>query len=113
MLALERQVAFWVAALAVLIAVLWLLSTVLMPFIAGMALAYLLDPIARRAQQLGIPRAASALVMVIVVIVLLVIAVMTVTPIVSHQYEALSTRLPDYVARLQSLVSDPGDSWLR
>jgi len=113
MLAFERQVAFWVAALAVLIALLWLLSSVLMPFIAGMALAYLLDPIARRAQRLGIPRAVSALVMVIVVIVLMVFAVMTVAPVVSHQYEALSTRLPDYVARLQSLVSDPSDSWLR
>jgi predicted PurR-regulated permease PerM len=113
MLALERQVVFWAAALAAFIALLWLLSTVLMPFIAGMALAYLLDPIARRAQHMGVPRAASALVMVIMVIVLLVLAVMTVTPIVSHQYEALSTRLPDYVAKLQSLVSDPGDSWLR
>ena len=97
MLALERQVAFWVAALAVLIALLWLLSTVLMPFIAGMALAYLLDPIARRAQRMGVPRAVSALVMVIVVIVLLVVAIMMIAPIVSHQYEALSIRLPDYV----------------
>jgi predicted PurR-regulated permease PerM len=113
MLALERQVAFWVAALAVLIALLWLLSTVLMPFIAGMALAYLLDPIARRAQRMGVPRAVSALVMVIVVIVLLVFAIMMVTPIVSHQYETLANRLPDYVARLQSLVSEPSDSWLR
>jgi predicted PurR-regulated permease PerM len=113
MLALERQVAFWVAALAVLIALLWLLSTVLMPFIAGMALAYLLDPIARRAQRMGVPRAVSALVMVIVVIVLLVVAIMMIAPIVSHQYEALSIRLPDYVARLQSLVSDSSDSWLR
>jgi predicted PurR-regulated permease PerM len=113
MLALERQVAFWFAALAVLIALLWLLSTVLMPFIAGMALAYLLDPIARRAQRMGVPRAASALVMVVVVIVLLVVAVMMVAPIVSHQYEALSLRLPDYIAKLQSLVSDSSDSWIR
>jgi predicted PurR-regulated permease PerM len=112
MLALERQVAFWVAALAVFIAVLWLLSTVLMPFIAGMVLAYLLNPIARRAQRLGVPRAISALVVVTLVIVLLVIAVMTVAPIVSHQYQALAIRLPEYVARLQSLIADPSDSWL-
>jgi predicted PurR-regulated permease PerM len=112
MIALERQVAFWVAALAAFIAVLWLLSTVLMPFIAGMVLAYLLDPIARRAQRWGVPRAVSALVVVTLVIVLLVVAVMMVAPVVSHQYEALSIRLPGYVARLQSLVVDPSDSWL-
>ena len=53
LMALERQVTFWVAALAVFIAVLWLLSDVLLPFVAGMALAYLLDPIARRARTAG------------------------------------------------------------
>ena len=46
-MALERQVTFWGAALAVFVAVLWVLSDVLLPFVAGMALAYLLDPIAR------------------------------------------------------------------
>ena len=55
-MALERQFVFWVAALAVFVAVLWLLSDVLLPFVAGMALAYLLDPIARRAERLGIGR---------------------------------------------------------
>ena len=33
---LERQVTFWAVALAVFIAVLWLLSDVLLPFVAGM-----------------------------------------------------------------------------
>ena len=47
---------FWVAALAVFVAVLWLLSDILLPFVAGMALAYLLDPVARRAERLGISR---------------------------------------------------------
>ena len=72
----ERQVAFWVAALAVFVAVLWLLSDVLLPFVAGMALAYLLDPVARRAERLGIGRGISALIMVTLVIVVLVVAVM-------------------------------------
>ncbi|MCX7311737.1 MAG: AI-2E family transporter [Alphaproteobacteria bacterium] len=112
MMALERQVTFWIAALAVFIAVLWLLSEMLLPFIAGMALAYLLDPIARRAQTLGIPRAVSALVMVTLVIVLLVVAVMAAAPIVGQQYVALLNKLPGYVDRLQSLVADPSQSWL-
>jgi predicted PurR-regulated permease PerM len=112
MMALERQVTFWIAALVVFIALLWLLSDMLLPFIAGMALAYLLDPIARRAQGLGIPRAVSALVMVTLVIVLLVVAVMATAPIVSQQYTALLARLPGYVERLQSLIADPSQSWL-
>ena len=112
MIAFERQVTFWVAALAVLVALLWLLSEVLLPFVAGMALAYLLDPIARRAQRLGVPRAVSALVMVTLVIVLLVVAVMAAAPIVSQQYTALSSKLPGYVTKLQSIISDPSETWL-
>ena len=72
-MSLERQVIFWIAALAVFVAVLWLLSDVLLPFVAGMALAYLLDPVARRAERLGVGRAVSALTVVTLVIVALVV----------------------------------------
>ena len=58
---LERQVVFWLAALAVFVAVLWLLSDILLPFVAGMALAYLLDPLADRLERLGVSRALAAL----------------------------------------------------
>ena len=63
-------------ALAVFIAVLWLLSDVLLPFVAGMALAYLLDPMVRRAERLGIGRGLAALIVVTLVIVVIVVAVM-------------------------------------
>jgi len=111
-MALERQFVFWVAALGVLVAVVWLLSDVLLPFVAGMALAYLLDPIARRAEGLGIGRAVSALAVVTLVIVAVVVAVMTVAPIVHEQFTAFADKLPDYLTRLQSLVSDQSRTWL-
>ena len=84
------------------VAVLWLLSDVLLPFVAGMALAYLLDPIARRAERLGIGRAVSALIVVTLVIVALVVAVMAVAPIVGEQFMAFMDKLPGYLTRLQS-----------
>ena len=40
---------------------LWLLSDVLLPFVAGMALAYLLDPLADRLERLGVSRLVAAL----------------------------------------------------
>jgi predicted PurR-regulated permease PerM len=111
-MALNRQVTFWVTALAVLVALLWLLSGILLPFVAGMALAYLLDPIARRAERLGIGRAVSALIVVTLVIVALVVAAMLVGPILSEQFASFMDKLPGYLARLQSLVTDPGRPWL-
>ena len=50
---------FWIAALVVFVALLWLLSDVLLPFVAGMALAYLLDPLADRLERLGVAPAVS------------------------------------------------------
>jgi predicted PurR-regulated permease PerM len=109
---LERQVMFWALALAVFVAAVWLLSNILLPFVAGMILAYLLDPMARRAEQLGIGRAVSALIVLTVVIVVLVVATMLIVPILIEQISAFLDKLPDYVARLQSLITDPSRPWL-
>ena len=111
-MALERQVTFWVAALAVFIAVLWLLSDVLLPFVAGMALAYLLDPIARRGERLGIGRAVSALIVLTLVIVAVVVVAMVAAPIISEQLIAFVDNLPGYLTKLQSIVADPSRPWL-
>ena len=111
-MALERQVAFWVAALAVIGALIWLLSDILLPFVAGLVLAYLLDPIARRAERLGVSRAISALIIVTLFIVILVVAAMLIVPILTEQFAAFVDKLPGYVARLQSLVTDPSRPWL-
>ncbi len=50
---LQRQFGFWVIALAVLILVLWFLSNILLPFIAGLVLAYFLDPSRTRSNGWG------------------------------------------------------------
>ena len=111
-MSLERQVLFWVAALAVFAGLLWLLSPVLMPFIAGMALAYLLDPIARRLQRTGIGRVLSALIVIVVIIVVLVLIVVMVAPILGAQLFEFIENIPGYMERLQTLISDPNRAWL-
>jgi predicted PurR-regulated permease PerM len=111
-MALERQVIFWVVALAVFCGVVWLLSPVLLPFIAGMALAYLLDPMARAGERFGVGRAISALVVLTVVIVAIVVAVMTVSPIAADQFAAFMDSLPGTINKIRSLLSDPSRPWL-
>ena len=41
----ERRVLFWLAVLVLVVLALWLLSEILLPFVAGMAIAYLLTPL--------------------------------------------------------------------
>ena len=50
---LQKQIGFWLGALAILILLLWLLQSILLPFIAGFVLAYFLDPVADRFERLG------------------------------------------------------------
>jgi predicted PurR-regulated permease PerM len=51
-----RPIIFWIATLAAVLAIVVLLRGVLLPFVTGMALAYLLSPVAGRIERLGISR---------------------------------------------------------
>src|SRR5438270_7956722 len=107
-----RQMVFWALAIAVFALVLWLLRDILLPFVAGMAIAYLLDPLANRIEKLGVNRAIAALLIVGVFATALVLLGILIVPILANQLSALIAKLPDYVAKLQALVTDPNRPWL-
>ena len=108
----QRQVAFWLVALAALVGVLWLLAEILLPFVAGMALAYLLDPVAKRLQRLGMSRAVAASSILVLAIATTILLAILLAPILAAQFAALMENLPRYVTRLQTLVADPNQTWL-
>ncbi|MGL4974432.1 MAG: AI-2E family transporter, partial [Bosea sp. (in: a-proteobacteria)] len=56
---LQRQIGFWLASLALLVLALVVLRDVLLPFVAALVLAYLLDPLADRLERLGLSRLIS------------------------------------------------------
>jgi predicted PurR-regulated permease PerM len=110
---IARQVWFWLATAVAIAAALWLLHGILLPFVAGMALAYLLDPLVNRLERLGLHRGIAALLLVTVFIVLLLMLASLVVPILAAQFAAFIDKLPGYAAQLQALVTDPNRSWLR
>ncbi|MFL5088499.1 MAG: AI-2E family transporter [Xanthobacteraceae bacterium] len=112
-MSLRWQVTFWAAALAVFLLVLWLLHEILLPFVAGMALAYLLDPVAKRLQRLGVNRLLATLLIVGLFVVAFLLLVLLMVPILGGQLTALIENLPGYIARLQGLATDQSRPWLR
>lgn len=108
----ERQVVFWGAVLLLLIAFIWLLHPVLLPFVAGMALAYLLDPLANRIERVGVNRIVATLVMIVGFAVVLALIAILVVPILAAQAVALIENIPHYSERLQALLTDPSRPWL-
>jgi predicted PurR-regulated permease PerM len=112
-LALQRQVMFWLAALAVFILLLWLLSDILLPFFAGFAIAYLLNPLIDRIERFGVPRLVAALLIIVLVVMALVLLVLLVAPLLSGQLSSFLEKIPGYVSKLQSLLSDPSRPWVQ
>ena len=52
----RQQVYFWIFVLVAFLGFVWIFADVLLPFIAGMALAYFLDPVADRLERMGASR---------------------------------------------------------
>src|SRR5450631_289002 len=76
-----RPITFWIAMLAAVIAVVVLLREVLLPFVAGMALAYLLDPLATRLERLGMNRLVATLTIVGLFVVGVAVLIDLTTPV--------------------------------
>ena len=55
----KKQTIFWIVITCILFLAIYTLSPVLMPFVAGMILAYLLDPLVDRVEKIGIRRSFS------------------------------------------------------
>ncbi|MBN9550699.1 MAG: AI-2E family transporter [Alphaproteobacteria bacterium] len=110
--ALRRQIFFWLGSAIVLALFLYVFSGILLPFVAGMALAYFLDPVADRLQRLGLSRLMATVVILIAFIVVVVLAFVILVPVLATQMADFARKLPEYLTRLQSLITSFDPRWL-
>src|SRR5262249_31661257 len=90
---------------------LWLLHAILLPFAAGLVLAYLLNPIANRIERAGANRVVAALVIVGIFGLAFLLLVVLVAPVLGTQMAALIAKAPGYAVRLQGWATDPARPW--
>src|SRR5688572_30328213 len=105
----ERQVLFWATATALLILAIAVLKDILLPFIAGIAIAYFLAPLADRLVALGLNRIVASLLIVATLAVAVIAALFFVVPVIAAQAQDLVAALPGEVERLRGLA----DAWAR
>ncbi|MFC5068383.1 AI-2E family transporter [Flaviflagellibacter deserti] len=110
---IQRQVIFWLVAFVLVVFVLWLLSDILLPFVAGFALAYMLDPLADRLSRTGIGRTTSAVLILLAFLLVVIVLGAILVPMLVDQLQAFVNNLPDYISRIQALIAGPGLGWLR
>ena len=107
-----RPVTFWIAMLAAVLAVVILLREVLLPFVAGMVLAYLLDPLANRMERLGMNRLLATLAIIVVVVVAIALLLLLSVPVIVRELADFIENFPRYIEQLHSMATDPGRPWL-
>lgn len=99
-----EQLRFWTVGVLLFAASLWVLSGVLLPFAAGLAIAYLLDPMVDGLERWRLPRwLATTLVLLFFVLVLAAVIVLIV-PLVQGQATQLIEALPSYAATVRERV---------
>ena len=109
---LTRPVAFWIAVLAAVVVAVVLLREVLLPFVAGMLLAYLLDPLATRLERLGMNRLIATLTIVGLFVVGVTALIILTAPVVVGELAYFIDNFPLYIKRVRGLATDPDWPWL-
>jgi predicted PurR-regulated permease PerM len=110
---MQRQIIFWLVALALTLLFFWYLQDILLPFIAGFVLAYFLDPLADKLEARGIPRTAATAIITLSALFLLALGVVFVVPVLGQQIGRLITDFPTLTKQVVDFVNLNAPDWLR
>ncbi len=93
----EKRAYFWLGGLVVSAYLVHLLSSILLPFVAGMLTAYFLDPIADRLEAKRVPRGLATALILLAFFLCGAGVVTLLFPMLQHQVVELAVMLPGMV----------------
>jgi len=108
----RQQALFWLAVTLALIVMLSILRQVLLPFVLGAGIAYLLDPLADRLQRFGISRLAATIMITIAATMVMIALIVGLLPLLIDQLASFATSLPRLFEKLRLLATQLADTWL-
>lgn len=95
---------FWVVTTIVFVLSVLLFKAVLLPFVMGIAVAYLLNPIVCKFGDIGIARGPASLMILFSFLILILAFVGGVSPILYHELSQFSKDLPEYIEKFWELM---------
>jgi predicted PurR-regulated permease PerM len=108
----QRQLAIWIGAFLVAILLIWLLSGILLPFVAGLAIAYFLDPFADRLEARGLSRLmATTVISVFFTIIVAAIAIL-ILPLLYQQTVAFIEIVPSLIKGARTFLIETSNGRL-
>lgn len=96
----SKQLRIWLIVGLIFFALLWLLRDVLMPFVAGLIIAYFLDPLVDRLERRGLGRTVGTAIVLIGFLLALFAFLLLLAPLIYDQAVGFAENLPRYLAEL-------------
>jgi predicted PurR-regulated permease PerM len=96
---LGTQAKVWGVVFVAFVIILVLLKGILLPFVAGMAIAYILDPVCDRLEAMGVSRTAATSIVTAIFAVAVILLLLLIVPLAVQQVIAFLSSLPDFIAR--------------
>ncbi|OSQ48048.1 AI-2E family transporter [Thalassospira alkalitolerans] len=100
----RQQARFWLIFVVGFFFLVWLFSGILLPFVAGMAIAYFLDPLADRLEERGFNRTVATTIITFLFFLVFIFVLLLVVPMIGSQLAGFLERLPGYVDALRITV---------
>lgn len=101
---LGEQARWWGLSLVVFVAILFLLSGVLLPFVLAAAIAYFTDPLADKLEARGLSRTISTVIITTAALVIAVLALIVLTPLVLDQVRLAVNTAPDLIGAAKTFL---------
>lgn len=102
---LRTQLFFWGGAFALFTAFVWAFGDILTPFVLGIAVAYLLNPLVDGLRKMGIPRTLGTLGILFLFFLFVTVLLVLVAPVAYRELMDLAQNIPGYVERLANMAA--------
>ena len=98
----------WLILATILFTMVFIYATraILLPFVTGLAIAYLLDPLADKLEDNKFPRWAAAATILTLFFIFFIAVGTAVVPLLQSEVTGIATHLPEYIASLRPYLDD-------
>ncbi|HYM72555.1 MAG TPA: AI-2E family transporter [Stellaceae bacterium] len=95
---------FWLVAILLVVVALGMLQNILLPFVAGVVIAFILAPAVSRLERLGVRRSLASVLVLLLFLVGVALIFVLLVPLIQGQIVQLIAKVPSLVALLQDYL---------
>ncbi|MGH1330859.1 MAG: AI-2E family transporter [Paracoccaceae bacterium] len=105
-LPLREQAKYWSLAALAFFVILFVLGDVILPFVLGMAVAYMLDPVADKLEAWGVSRALATVLITLAAAIVFIVMMLLVLPTMIKQAIGLVETAPALFSNFQAFLTE-------